>query len=328
MQVVAVTGASAGIGRAIAKAFAREGARVGLIARSASALNEVHAEIKMAGGEALALPCDVSDRQAVESATDRIEKELGEIDIWVNCAMLTVFSRAVDIEPDEYRRVTDVTYHGYVHGTTAALKRMTPRNRGHIIQVGSALSYRSIPLQSAYCGAKHAVRGFSDSLRSELIHEGIQVEVSMVQLPAFNTPQFLWGRSHLDQKPQPLPPIHGPALAAEAIVWTAKNPQREVWVGWPSWQAILGNKLLPGFLDRYMAKKAWEGQFTGEKAPPHSPDNLFQTIDALHSEQGPFSDRSISRKPILWHVKNQNFWVNGAGFLLLLAVFLLGLVLG
>lgn len=328
MQVVAVTGASAGIGRAIAKAFGRNGARVGLIARSASALNEVQSEINMAGGEALVLPCDMSDRQAVESATDRIEKELGEIDIWVNCAMLTVFSRAVDIEPDEYRRVTDVTYHGYVHGTTAALKRMAPRNRGHIIQVGSALSYRSIPLQSAYCGAKHAVRGFTDSLRSELIHEGIKIEISMVQLPAFNTPQFLWGRNHMGQKPQPLPPIHDPALAAEAIVWTAKNPQREVWVGWPSWQAILGNKLLPGFLDRYMAKKAWEGQFTGEKAPPHSPDNLFQTIDALHSEQGPFSDRSISRKPILWHVKNQNFWVNGTGFLLLLAVFLLGLILG
>lgn len=328
MQVVAVTGASAGIGRAIAKAFARDNARVGLIARSAIALDQVKHEIEQDGGRAITVPCDVSDSDAVEAAAARVEQELGPIDIWVNCAMVTVFSQFRDIQPDEYQRVTDVTYHGYVFGTMAALKRMRPRNAGHIIQIGSALSYRSIPLQSAYCGAKHAIRGFTDSLRSELIHEQIPVEISMIQLPAFNTPQFNWGRNHAPSEPQPLPPIHDPALAAEAVIWTAKNPQREVWVGWPSWQAILGHKLFPGFLDRYMASKAWEGQFTGATPDPDSPDNLFETVDQWHSERGPFADRAVTKKPILWQVKNQNFWVNGTAFVLLIAVFLLGLILG
>ncbi len=328
MQIVAVTGASAGIGRAIAQAFAKEGARVGLVARSAAALGQVKHEIEQAGGSALTLPCDVSDSAAVEAAAERIETEFGPIDVWVNCAMATVFSRVRDIQPDEYQRVTDVTYHGCVFGTMAALKRMLPRQKGHIIQVGSALSYRSIPLQSAYCGAKHAMRGFTDSLRSELLHEKISIDISMIQLPAFNTPQFSWGRNHMPSKPQPLPPIHDPALAAQAVMWTAKNPQREVWVGWPTWKAILGHKLFPGFLDRYVARKAWQGQFTGEKSEPNSPDNLFETVDYLHSEHGPFGDRTIAKKPILWQIKNQNFWINGAAFFVLVAVFLLGFILG
>lgn len=328
MQTIAVTGASAGVGRSIAKAFAREGARVGLIARSATALDMVKTEIEKARGEAIALPCDVSKSDALEAAADQLEEHFGPIDIWVNCAMVTIFSEFKNIRPEEFQRVTDVTYHGYVFGTMTALKRMRPRNKGHIIQIGSALSYRAIPLQSAYCGAKHAVRGFTDSLRAELIHENIPIEISMVQLPAFNTPQFKWARNHMSKNPQPLPPIHDPALAAEAIIWTAHNPQREVWVGIPSWKSIIGQKLFPGFLDRYVAGKAWSGQFTNSQPDPGSPNNLFNTAEGLHSERGPFDNRMITKRPMLWHVKNQNFWVNGAAFALLFAVFLLGLVIG
>jgi NAD(P)-dependent dehydrogenase (short-subunit alcohol dehydrogenase family) len=327
-QTIAVTGASAGIGRAIAKAFAAEGARVGLIARSAAALNEVKAEIEQAGGQALVLPGDVSQSEAVEAAADRIEAVFGPIDIWINCAMVTVFSPFQDIHPEEYRRVTEVTYHGAVFGSMAALKRMLPRRRGHIIQVGSALSYRAIPLQSAYCGAKYAVRGFSDSLRAELIHQKVPIDVSIVQLPAFNTPQFIWARNHTAFKPQPLPPIYAPALAARAVLWTARNPQREVWVGWSSWKAILGQKVFPGFLDRYVASTAWEGQFSDPRVGPAGPDNLFKTVDHLHSEEGPFADRTLEKMPRLWHVKNHNFWINGAVFALLFAIFLLGFILG
>lgn len=328
MLIVAVTGASAGIGRAIAKAFAKEGAQVGLIARSARALEQVKQEIMGVGGKALVLPCDVSDSEALDAAATRLEAEFGSIDVWVNCAMVTVFSPIRDISAEEFKRVTDVTYHGSVYGSMAALKRMRARNKGHIIQIGSALSYRSIPLQSAYCGAKHAMRGFTDSLRSELIHEKVGIDVSMVQLPAFNTPQFLWGKNHTGKKPQPLPPIHDPALAAEAVVWVAKNPQREVWVGVPSWKSIIGHKLFPGLLDRYVARKAWEGQFAGSDRDPQSPNNLFHTADNLHAEQGPFGDRTLTKKPMLWHVKNQNFWINGAACMMLVAAFLVGVAIG
>jgi short-subunit dehydrogenase len=328
MQTVAITGASAGIGRAIAKAFAKDGARVGLMARSADALTEVKAEIEEEGGQALVLPCDVSQSDAVEASADRLEQEFGPIDIWINSAMVTIFAEIKDIQPEEYKQVTDVTYHGCVYGSMAALKRMLPRKKGHIIQIGSALSYRSIPLQSAYCGAKHAIRGFTDSLRSELIHRKVPIEVSMVQLPAFNTPQFTWALNRAGHNAQPLPPIHDPALAAQAVLWTAKNPQREVLVGWSTWKAIIGHKLFPGFLDRYVASKAWQGQFAEGKPDPQRPDNLFETVDELHSKDGPFSDRAIVKTPMLWHVKNQNFWINGAAFALLFAVFLLGLILG
>lgn len=328
MPTVAVTGASAGIGRAIAKAFAIDGAKVGLIARSENALNQVKHDIEQAGGAALVLPCDVSDSAAVEAAAEQLEQTFGDIEVWINCAMVTVFSPLKDITPAEYQRVTDVTYHGCVYGSMAALKRMRQRKKGHIIQVGSALSYRSIPLQSAYCGAKHAMRGFTDSLRSELIHEKMPIDISMVQLPAFNTPQFLWGCNHTSKKPQPLPPIHDPALAAQAIVWTAKNPQREVWVGVPSWKSIIGQKLFPGFLDRYVARKAWEGQFTDSDSDPQQAHNLFDPVEKFHSEHGPFADRTITKQPMLWQVKNQNFWINGTAFALYFAVFLLGLILG
>lgn len=328
MNVVAVTGASAGIGRAIAEEFARRGAKVGLIARNVNALDEVRASIEMAGGQALVLPCDVSKNEEIEAAAERLEQSFGAIDVWVNCAMVTVFSKLWDIQPEEYQRVTDVTYHGYVFATMAALKRMRARNKGHIIQVGSALSYRAIPLQSAYCGAKFAIRGFTDSLRSELIHEDIAVTLSMVQLPAFNTPQFSWARNHMRKDPQPLPPIHDPVLAAEAVVWAAENPQREVWVGWPTWKAILGNKLFPGFLDSYLASKAWRGQMTSDMARADRPDNLFTTLENHHSVYGPFKDITITEKPMLWQVKNQNFWINGTASVLLICAFLLGLILG
>lgn len=328
MDVVVVTGASAGIGRAIAKAFAQDGAKVGLIARSKTALEAVKTEIEAAGGSAFVAPCDVSRSEEVEAAAEQIATQLGPISVWVNCAMVTVFSRVRDMTPEEYQRVTDVTYHGCVNGSMTALKHMSERGAGHIIQIGSALSYRAIPLQSAYCGAKHAMRGFSDALRAELFHEKMGINVSMVQLPAFNTPQFTWGRNRMGCKPQPVPPIHDPALAAEAVLWVSKNPQREVWVGVPSWKAILGNKIFPGFLDKYVAKKAWEGQFSGEKANPDSPDNLFETLDDRHSQDGPFTGRTVTKKPILWHVKNQNFWINGIGFFILIAGFLLGLIVG
>lgn len=328
MQTVAVTGASAGVGRAIARAFAKEGARVGLIARSATALEEVKTEIEKARGEAMVLPCDVSQSDALEAVASQLEEHFGPIDIWVNCAMVTVFSEVKNIRPEEFQRVTDVTYHGSVFGTMTALKRMRPRNKGHIIQIGSALSYRPIPLQSAYCGAKHAMRGFTDALRTELIHENVHIDISMIQLPAFNTPQFLWARNHMSKNPQPLPPIHDPALAAEAVVWTAHNPQREVWVGIPSWKSIIGQKLFPGFLDRYVASKAWTGQLTNTQPTQGSPDNLFDTVEHLHSERGPFDNKMLTRKPMLWHVKNQNFWINGLAFTLLLIAFLLGLILG
>ncbi len=328
MLTVAITGASAGIGRAIAKAFAQQGANVGLIARSETALIDVQVEVEKAGGKALVLPCDVSDSQALDTAAERLEQEMGVIEVWINCAMVTVFSEIKDILPEEYQRVTDVTYHGYVFGTLSALRRMRPRNRGHIIQIGSALAYRSIPLQAAYCGAKHAIKGFTDTLRAELLHENSNVQVTMVQLPAFNTPQFIWSRNHTHHSPQPLPPIHDPALAAEAVVWVVDNPQREIWVGWPSWKAIIGQKLFPGLLDRYVAKTAWEGQFTQQSAEPDPPNNLFHSLDSVHSEHGPFSNREITQKPVLWQVRNQNLWINTIAFGAVALAFIVGFTLG
>ena len=323
-----VTGASAGIGRAVAKAFAAAGARVGLLARGTAALELVRAEIEAGGGEAFVLTCDVSDHAALADAAARLAQHFGPIDIWVNNAMVTVFSPLTMMTPEEFRRVTDVTYHGAVYGSLIALEHMSARNRGHIIQIGSALAYRAIPLQGAYCGAKHALKGFSDSLRAELFHQKSAVRLSMVQLPAFNTPQFVWARNHTRRSAQPIPPIHDPALSAEAVLWIARHPQRELWVGWPTWKAILGQKFFPGLLDRYVARVAWEGQFTGLDADPDKPDNLFATVDGLHSEQGPFSDRSRSRRPHLWHVRNHNAWINGLGILLFAAIFIAGYLIG
>jgi len=291
-EVVVITGASAGVGRATARAFGRRGARVALIARGRDGLEAAKREIESFGGEALVLPLDVSDHGAVDQAAATVEEQFGPIDIWINNAMLSVFSPIMEMEPDEYRRVTDVTYHGYVWGTLAALRRMKPRDRGTIVQVGSALAYRGIPLQSAYCAAKHAVQGFHDSLRSELIHDGSNVKVVMVQMPALNTPQFRWVRSKLPRKAQPVPPIFQPEVAADAIVWAAYSDRREVNVGWPATKAILGNNFFPGYGDRYLAEHGYEAQMIDEPEESNRPDNLWHPLPGDAGAHGVFDERA------------------------------------
>jgi NAD(P)-dependent dehydrogenase (short-subunit alcohol dehydrogenase family) len=302
-QVVVITGASAGVGRALAHRVAGDGARLGLIARNAGRLNAAVGEVQAAGGTAIACPADVADHAAVEQAAERVEAELGPIDIWVNVGMATIFAPFREVTADEFRRATEVTYLGFVHGTMAALKRMQPRDRGTIVQVGSALAYRSIPLQSAYCGAKHAIVGFTDSVRSELIHDGSRIQLSVVHLPAVNTPQFDWGRNKMPQRPQPLPPIYQPEFAAEAIHHAALHPRREMLLGWPTIQAIIGQKLAPGYLDRMMARKAYGGQQSDEPATG-GPDNLFQTVDGEYGAHGRFDAVARAPRLELWVAKH------------------------
>jgi len=299
-EVVVITGASAGIGRATAHRFAREGARVALIARPSEALDAAVEEVRQLGGQALEVPLDVADATAVEAAAERIERELGPIDIWINAAMATVFSPVSEIAPEEYKRATEVTYLGTVHGTMAALKRMRPRNRGHIVQVGSALAYRAIPLQSAYCGAKFAIRGFTDALRVELMHDRRAVQVTMVQLSAFNTPQFQWARTRFRRRPQPVPPIFQPEVAAEAIHWAAHHRRRELWVGFPAVKTILGNGLLPWLADRRLVKQGYAGQLDDQTVPAERPDNLFDPVQADYGTHGRFDRRSRAFSPQLW----------------------------
>jgi NAD(P)-dependent dehydrogenase (short-subunit alcohol dehydrogenase family) len=287
--VVVVTGASAGIGRAVAIAFARQGWRVALLARGRERLESAGREIEAAGGAALVLACDVADADAVFAAADAVVAQWRRIDVWVNNAMATVFAPAHEMPAAEFRRVTEVTYLGQVHGTLAALRHMRTRNAGTIVQVGSALSYRSIPLQSAYCAAKFAVRGFTDALRSELLHEGSGVRLTMVQLPAVNTPQFDWARSRLPRRPQPVPPIYAPEAAAAAILRAAEEAPRELWVGAPTLQAIVGTMLAPGLLDRLMARRAWEGQMTPEPARPDGEGNLQEAPAGDPGRRGRFT---------------------------------------
>lgn len=287
--IVCITGASAGVGRATALAFAKHWqARIGLIARSRTALEEVSREVERLGGVGLPLPLDVADADAVEAAAAQAEERLGPIGVWVNNAMVTVFGPVEEVTPDELRRVTEVTYLGSVFGLQAALRRMRPRNRGVIVQVGSALAYRSIPLQAAYCGAKHAIRGFVDSLRSELIHDGSDVAVTMVHLPAVNTPQFDWARSHMPYRARPMGRIYQPEDIGRAIVAAAEHPKREYWLGFPAVEAIVGNALMPGVADRHLAGSAVEGQMTAEPDPSGRPDNLFQPVEGLHRVGGRF----------------------------------------
>jgi NAD(P)-dependent dehydrogenase (short-subunit alcohol dehydrogenase family) len=287
--VVCITGASAGVGRATALAFAAEWqAAIGLMARSRDALEQVRLEVERLGGRGLVLPLDVADHDAVFAAADRVEATLGPIDVWVNDAMVTVFGRVRDLTPEELQRVTDVTYLGSVYGIQAALRHMLARDRGTIIQVGSALAYRSIPLQAAYCGAKHAIMGFIDSLRSELLHDGSRVQLTMVQLPAVNTPQFDWARSHMPRRARPMGKIFQPEDIGRAIMYAAKNPKREYWLGGSAMEAILGNFLLPGYGDRYLARTAVEGQQTQEPEQPDRPDNLFHPVEGLHRIRGRF----------------------------------------
>jgi NAD(P)-dependent dehydrogenase (short-subunit alcohol dehydrogenase family) len=290
--VVVVTGASAGICRAVAVAFAKQGCRLALISRDEQALESTSKDVEAAGGQGLAIVADVADAQAVFNAAERIVAHWGRIDVWVNGAMATIFGRLETITPEEFKRVTEVTYLGQVHGTMAALKYMRPRRRGTIVQLGSSLSYRAIPLQTAYCGAKFAVRGFTDALRAELIHERSPVRVTMVQLPAVNTPQFDWARSRLPRRLQPVPPIYQPEAVAEAIARAAEFSPRELWIGWPSIRAIIGNFLLPGLLDRLAARQAWDGQMTDEPAAPGRADNLFTPVAGDPGAHGRFDARS------------------------------------
>lgn len=291
-RTVVITGASAGVGRAVAHRFARGGARVGLIARDRQALMDVNDEIRKFGGRTAIVAADVADASAVFSAAEQIERMLGPIDIWINNAMVTVFSPVSDISPDEFRRVTEVTYLGVVHGTMAALQHMRSRNRGTIIQVGSALAYRGIPLQAAYCGAKHAIRGFTNSLRSELIHTGSLIKIAIVELPAVNTPQFDWARTHMPRRPRPVPPVIQPQVVANTIYRAALQPWREYWIGWSTLKVILGNMILPGLLDRYLARKAFDSQETELPVLPGRKDNLFEPVHGLHRIRGSFGNEA------------------------------------
>lgn len=293
-EVVVITGASAGVGRATARRFARDRARIGLIARGLDGLAAAKREVEELGGQALAIPCDVADADAVEQAAALIEHQLGPIDIWVNNAMASVFSPVRETTALEFRRVTEVTYLGVVYGTLSALKRMLPRDRGVIVQVGSALAYRGIPMQAPYCAAKHAVQGFMDSLRSELLHDGSRVQVTMVQLPALNTPQFGWVKSRLPRKAQPVPPIYQPEVAADAIAYAARHPRREFWVGLPTVVAIAGNKVAPGVGDHYLARTGVESQMTDEPEDPSRLNNLWEPVPGDAGAHGAFDARASS----------------------------------
>jgi NAD(P)-dependent dehydrogenase (short-subunit alcohol dehydrogenase family) len=300
-EVVVVTGASAGVGRAVAHAFAKRGARVGLVARGRPGLEDAAREVRGLGGEALVLEADVADAEQVESAAAQAEERLGPIDVWVNDAMATVFSPVGDVTPEEFRRATEVTYLGAVWGTMAALRRMRPRDRGTIVQVGSALSYRAIPLQAPYCGAKFAMRGFTDSVRCELLHDGSRVRVTMVQLPAVNTPQFDWGRTKMPHHAQPVPPIFQPEVPAEVVFYAAHHRRREIQVGWSAVQAILGTKVAAPLADRYLARKAYAAQQIAElPVRPGRPDNLFDPVPEDAATHGRFDDRSRSFSGQAW----------------------------
>lgn len=302
-RVVVVTGASGGIGRACARAFAGQGDDVALLARGRAGLEAAAEEVRRTGARALQLEVDTADHEAVEAAAETIEAELGPIDVWVNDAFTSVFARFVDIEPEEYRRVTEVSYLGYANGTRAALRRMLPRDRGTIVQVGSTLAYRGIPLQSAYCGAKHAIQGFHESLRTELLHDGSNVRVTMVQMPAVNTPQFGWVRSRLPKRAQPVPPIYQPEVAARAVVHAAAHPRRrEYWVGETTAATLVANAVAPGLLDRYLARTGFSAQQTSQPRDPDQPENLYEPADqgVDRGAHGAFDARSHGRSPQVW----------------------------
>ncbi|HTV80032.1 MAG TPA: SDR family oxidoreductase [Steroidobacteraceae bacterium] len=298
-RIAVVTGASAGVGRATAVEFAKQGCDVALLARNAQRLEAAARECRAFGVRALALPADVADAAAVEAAAARAEQELGPFDIWVNVAMATVFAPVLKLTAAEIRRATEVTYLGQVHGTLAALRRMRTRNLGTIINVGSALAYRAVPLQSLYCGAKFAIRGFTDSLRSEILHDGLKVHLCMVDLPAMNTPQFDWARNKTGRKAMPVPPVFQPEVGARAIYFAATHRRRNVWVGMPTVKAILADRIAPGLLDRYLAKAGYTGQLTDEPLPEDEPGNLFDSVDGPYGAHGRFDAQA---RPVSWEL--------------------------
>lgn len=305
-KIVVVTGASAGLGRAIVREFAKRGDDIALIARGIEGLKGAEKEVEAFGGKALILPLDVSDAEAVEQAATEVEEQLGPIDIWVNNAMISVFSPVKDMSAAEYKRVTEVTYLGQVYGALSALKRMRLRNKGCIIFVGSALAYRGIPLQSAYCASKHAIQGFYDSLRTELLHDGLNIRTCMVQLPAMNTTQFGFVRNKLPFKPRPMGMIFEPEVAARAVLFVTEHERREIFVGIPTVEAIVGNKIVPGFADYQLARTGYMGQMTKEPEDPGRKDNLWEPIPGDHGAHGPFKLESHNWSPQLWVTENRN----------------------
>jgi len=323
-EVVVITGASAGVGRATAREFGKHGAKVALLARNEEGLEGARMEVEAAGGEAFPIPTAVADPEQVEAAAERVERELGPIDVWVNDAIAVIFSPFKDIELGDFRRSTEVCYLGTVYGTKAALKRMIPRDRGTIVQVGSALSYRAIPLQSAYCGAKHAIRGFTDSVRTELLHDESNVHIMMVQLPAVNTPQFNVSKTNLPKHPQPVPPIYQPEVPARAIYWAAHHRRREVRVGLSSTIVIAGNKLLPGLGDWYLAKTGYSSQQTDQPVDENRPDNLYEPVPGDHGAHGNFDKESHEESPQLWATEHLGLLALAGGAGVLAAAALIG----
>ncbi|HEY7123665.1 MAG TPA: SDR family oxidoreductase [Ktedonobacterales bacterium] len=299
-EVVVVTGASAGLGRAIVQEFAKHGAQIGLLARGRERLEATRKEVEALGGQALALPTDVADYEQVERAAEAVEQAFGPIAIWINNAMVGVMSPVKDMEPEEYKRVTAVTYLGQIYGTLAALKRMLPRDHGKIVLIGSALAYRGIPLQSAYCGAKHAIQGFADSLHSELLHDQSKVSVTMVQMPAMNTPQFNWMKTRLPRKAQPVPPIYQPEVAARAVYWAAHHQRRRMEVGLSTAIAINGNKLAQWLGDWYLAKTGYDSQQYDGEVPSNRPDNLWEPAPGNYGAHGDFDQRAKNRSLQVW----------------------------
>jgi NAD(P)-dependent dehydrogenase (short-subunit alcohol dehydrogenase family) len=319
-SVVVVTGASAGVGRAAVRAFAQRGAHLGLLARGRDGLSAARAEVEKQGSRAIDVVTDVADADQVESAASTIEGELGPIDVWVNNAMVSVFAALPGMSAEDFKRVTEVTYLGCVYGTMSALRRMLPRGHGSIVQVGSALAYRGIPLQSAYCGAKHAIQGFTESVRCELLHDKSNVKITMVQLPALNTPQFHWVKTDFDRHPRPVPPIYQPELAADAIVWAAAGKRREVNVGATTTATLLADKLAPGILDRYLGATGYQSQRSDIPIEPDRPDNLYEPVPGDAGAHGGFDAQAHARSAQWWLAKHRHVALLGGGLLALGAI--------